>query len=79
MTEQALTLDEFMVAIRPTIEADIDAQIAAEPDPEGRALLRRYRSVLIGKALDANRIANLEHRLAEAEARLKPRLVEENP
>jgi hypothetical protein len=77
MTEQALTLDEFMVVIRPTIEDNIDAQIAAEPDPKGRALLRRYRSILVNKAIDATRIANLERRLVEAEARLKPRLVED--
>ena len=38
-------------------------------------MLRRDRSVLISKALDATRITNLEHRLAEAEARLRPRLV----
>jgi hypothetical protein len=79
MIDQALTLDEFMIAIRPEVEADIDRQIAAERDPEGRRLMTRYRSVLIGKALDATRIANLERRLAEAEARLRPRLVGELP
>ena len=76
MTEQALTLDEFMIAIRPTVEADVYEQILACDDPVGRRLLMRHRSLIVGKMLDAIRIANLERRLAEAEARLKPRLVE---
>ena len=76
MTEQALTLDEFMVAIRPTIEADVDARIAAEADPQGRRMLLQHRSVIVGKMLDDIKIRNLERRLAEAEARLRPRLVE---
>ena len=62
-------LDAFMAAIQPTIEADLDQQIEAEPDLEARVMLRRYRSVLLSRALDATRIKNLEHRLAEAEAR----------
>jgi hypothetical protein len=73
------TVAEFVELIRPTVEANIDAQIAAERDPEGRRVLTKYRSVLVGKALDAVRIRNLEHRLTEAEARLRPRLVEELP
>ena len=78
--EHRMTMDletSSWSAIRPTIEADLDQQIEAEPDPEVRALMRRDRAVLIGKALDATRITNLQHRLAEAEARLRPRLVEE--
>jgi hypothetical protein len=71
-----LTVDEFVEAIRPTVERDVDEQILAEPDPEGRRVMARHRSVLIDKMLDAIRIANLEHRLAEAEARLRPRLLE---
>ena len=74
-----LTVAEFVELIRPTVEADVDAQIAAEPDPEGRRFMTRYRNVLIGKALDGVRSANLERRLAEAEARLRPRLVGELP
>jgi hypothetical protein len=72
-----MTLDEFVEqVVRPEVEADIDAQIEAECDPEMRALLRRSRGVLIGKALDVSRIANLEHRNRELEARLLPRLVD---
>ena len=51
------------------IEADLDQQIEAELDPQVRAMMRRDRAMLIGKALDATRIKNLERRLAEAEAR----------
>jgi hypothetical protein len=76
MTDRALTLDEFMLAIRPEIERQIDAQIAAEVDHEFRAVLMRCRGLLVSKAVDATRIANLERKLAEAEARLRPRLVE---
>jgi FKBP-type peptidyl-prolyl cis-trans isomerase (trigger factor) len=76
MADRALTLDEFMEAIRPEIERQIDEQIAAEPDHELRQALRKYRSILISKTLDETRIANLERKLTEAEARLKPRLVE---
>jgi hypothetical protein len=71
-----MDIDEFVETIRPEVEADVDRQIAAEPDPDLRRMLARHRGVLIGKALDATRIANLKYRLAEVEARLRPRLVE---
>jgi hypothetical protein len=70
------SVDEFVELIRPMVERDVDDQILAEPDPEGRRVMMRYRSVIVGKMLDHVRIQNLQHRLAEAEARLKPRLVE---
>jgi hypothetical protein len=76
-----MNLEDFMAAIRPTLEADIDAQIEAEPDPEVRALLRRHRSMLVARSLDATRIANLRFKLDAAEdrlARLEPQLVEED-
>jgi hypothetical protein len=76
MTDQALTLDAFMIAIKPEVERQIDERIAAEPDHDLRQALRKYRSVLVSKTLDETRIANLERKLSEAEARLKPRLVE---
>jgi hypothetical protein len=76
MTIYNHTVDEFVELIRPEIEADVDAQIAAEPDHGLRAMLVKYRSVLVSKAVDETRIANLQRRLTEAEARLKPRLVE---
>jgi hypothetical protein len=73
-------LEAFLEALRPDIEHSIDAQIAAEPDPQDRALLRRHRALLIEQAFDANRVANLKNQLAYAEerlARLEPRPVEE--
>jgi hypothetical protein len=76
MTTYDRTVEEFVALIKPEIEANVDAQIAAEPDPEGRQLLMSCRSIIVGKMLDAIKIANLERRLAEAAARLKPRLVE---
>jgi hypothetical protein len=48
----------------------------AEPDHVFRQLLMRHRGLILDKLIDAIQIANLEHRLAEAEARLKPRLIE---
>ena len=71
-----MDIDEFMAAITPEIEADVDAQIAAVPDPEDRRLLMRYRSVIVGKMVDSVKIANLQRKLDEAEARLRPHLVE---
>ena len=71
-----MDIDEFVAAIRPTVEHDIDAQIAAEPDPEFRRTLKRYRSVIISKQLDVIKIENLRRKLDEAEARLRPHLVE---
>jgi hypothetical protein len=72
-----MTVDEFIEQIvRPEIEADLDARIEAEPDPGVRALLKRYRPVFVAKALDANKVANLEYRLAAAEARLRPHPVD---
>jgi FKBP-type peptidyl-prolyl cis-trans isomerase (trigger factor) len=76
MADRALTLDEFVLAIRPAVERQIDERIAAEPDHQLRQALRKYRSILISKTLDETRIANLERKLAETEARLRPRLME---
>jgi hypothetical protein len=78
----SMDLEAFIEAIRPTIEADIDAQIEAEPDPAARKLMRFSRAMVIDKALDATRIANLQAKLGTAEdrlARLEPQLVKEGP
>jgi hypothetical protein len=75
-----MDLDDFIETIRPTIEADIDAQIEAEPNPEVRKLMRCSRAMVIEKALDANRVMNLRHQLAAAQdrlTRLEPRLAGE--
>jgi len=73
--DRPLTLDEFMIAIRPELERQIDEFLLAQT-PADRALLARHRNRLVDKLADCTKIANLEKRLAEAEARLKPRLVE---
>jgi hypothetical protein len=69
-------VNEFVELIRPEVERGVDEQILACDDPVGRRLLMRHRGLIVDKMLDAIRIANLERRLAEAEARLKPRLLE---
>jgi hypothetical protein len=46
-----------------------------EQPAEDRLLLMRHRERLVKELVTATRIRNLEARLAEAEARLKPRLV----
>jgi hypothetical protein len=71
-----MDIDEYVEMVRPEVEQDIDARIEAEPDPEFRRTLKRYRSVIISKQLDYIRIKNLRRRLAETEERLRPRLVE---
>jgi hypothetical protein len=71
-----MDIDEYVEMVRPEVEQDIDASIAAEPDPEFQRVLKRYRSVIISKQLDYIKIKNLKRRLAETEERLKPRLVE---
>jgi hypothetical protein len=76
VSERALTVDEYLEAIRPEIENDVDTWIMGHP-PEVRRILMRAREELIAKTMIANKIETLERRLAEAEARLKPRLVQE--
>ena len=65
------------VLYRPEVERNVYEQIMACDDPAGRRMLMRHRGLILSKMLDAIKIANLEHRLAEAEARLRPRLVED--
>jgi hypothetical protein len=63
------TVNEFVELIKPEVERDVFEQIKACDDPAARRLLMRHRSLIV-------KIANLERRLAEAEERLRPRLVE---
>jgi hypothetical protein len=65
-----------MILIQPELESQVDEMIAAQPITERAALIRR-RALILDQLATATRIANLEYRLAEAEARLRPRLVEE--
>ena len=71
-----LSVDDFMILVQPELEYQVDTMIAAQPITEQPFLLRR-RGLILSQLATATRIANLEYRLAEAEARLRPRLVEE--
>ena len=71
-----LSVDDFMILVRPELEHQVDEMIEAQPIAERPALLRR-RALILDQLATATRIANLELRLAQAEARLRPRLVEE--
>jgi hypothetical protein len=70
-----LSVDDFLVLIRPQLEEQIDEFIAAQPIAERPAMMRQRES-LLGQLITATKIANLEYRLRETEARLRPRLVE---
>ena len=70
-----LTVDEFMDQIRPELERQIDEMILAQPASE-RPLLIRHRETLIREYARTTEVANLRHRLREAEERLRPKLVE---
>ena len=71
-----MTVNEFVEAIRPELEHQVDQMILQEPDLQDRLLLMRHRDKIVRAYATQVRIANLEHRLAEADARLRPRLVE---
>jgi hypothetical protein len=73
-TQYPLTIDEFLEAVRPELEYQVDQMICAQPLPD-RLVLMRHREQILERVIIVNKIANLEHRLAEAEARLRPRLV----
>lgn len=77
MTDQPLGLEEFLDAIRPELEHQVDQLIQDQDDPADRELFRRHRAQILRELIHAVRRRNLEHRLAEAEARLRPRLVEQ--
>jgi hypothetical protein len=70
-----MSVDDFLLLIRPQLEQQVDEFIAAQPIAERPAMIRQ-RGSLLGQLITATKIANLEYRLAETEARLRPRLVE---
>jgi hypothetical protein len=70
-----LSVDDFLLLITPQLEQQIDEFIAAQPIAERPAMIRQ-RGALLGQLLTATKIRNLEYRLRETEARLRPRLVE---
>jgi hypothetical protein len=73
MTEYVMTIAEFMEEIRPELEHQVDEMIAAEAAPNVRQMMLRHREEIIARVVDKTEIANLRHRLAEAEAQLAPR------
>jgi hypothetical protein len=70
-----LSVDDFLLLIRPQLEQQVDEFIAAQPITDRPAMIRQRES-LLGQLITATKIANLEYRLRETEARLRPRLVE---
>jgi hypothetical protein len=70
-----LSVDDFMTLVLPQLEEQVDEFIAAQPIAERSAMMRQ-RNELVGQLFVATKIHNLERRLAETEARLRPRLVE---
>jgi hypothetical protein len=56
-----LSVDDFLVLIRPQLEEQIDEFIAAQPIAERPAMMRQRES-LLGQLITATRIANLEYR-----------------
>jgi hypothetical protein len=70
-----LSVDDLMTLVLPQLEEQVDEFIAAQPITERPAMMRQ-RKQLVGQLFTATKIYNLERRLAETEARLRPRLVE---
>jgi hypothetical protein len=56
-----LSVDDFLLLIRPQLEQQIDEFIAAQPIAERPAMMRQRES-LLGQLITATRIANLEYR-----------------
>jgi hypothetical protein len=76
MTERPLSHDEFMGLIAPELERHVDEAILSTP-PETRPALMLRREQILRELTHATEVANLRHRLAQAEARLRPRLMSE--
>jgi hypothetical protein len=69
-----LSVEEFVDLMLPEIERQVDELIESQADPVDREILRRHRARLVHESVQATRIANYKHRLACAEARLRPAL-----
>jgi hypothetical protein len=77
MPEKPLSLEEWIVAIRPELERQVDEWIVAAPDWDMRNAMLQRRKWLVDKLADITMIENLKRRNAELEERLRPRLVSE--
>jgi hypothetical protein len=69
-----LSVDDFMTLVLPQLEEQVDEFIAAQPITDRPAMIRQ-RKQLVEQLFTATKIANLEYRLRETEAKLRPRLV----
>jgi hypothetical protein len=70
-------INQYIIDIRPWVEKQVDEQIInSEPDLETKMIFLRNRDRIIHGYLEAVRRKNLEVHLAEAEGRLRPKLVE---
>jgi hypothetical protein len=55
LTEQPLSLDEFLAAIQPELKREVDERILAQP-PADRQALMRHREQIVDRYVDATRI-----------------------
>jgi hypothetical protein len=72
------SVDETMELLEPELEHQVDQMILSEPDLEVRLAMMANRDKILHEYRQATLTANLRHRLAEAEARLRPTLVQGN-
>jgi hypothetical protein len=70
------SIDESMELLEPELEHQVDQMILRVPDLEMRAALLAQRERILREFRQKTLIANLRYRLAEAEARLRPTLVQ---
>jgi hypothetical protein len=75
MAEYLMSVDEFVEFIEPELEYQVDQMILSAPDLEMRLAMMKHREKILRECRQATLIANLRHRLGEAEARLRPTLV----
>jgi hypothetical protein len=70
------SIDESMELLEPELEHQVNQMILRVPDLEMRAALLAQRERILREFRQKTLIANLHYRLAEAEARLRPTLVQ---
>jgi hypothetical protein len=75
MAEYLMSVDEFVEFIEPELEYQVDQLILSVPHVEMRLAMVAHREKILHEYRQATLIQNLRHRLAEAEARLRPTLV----
>jgi hypothetical protein len=76
MAAHRRSIDESMELLEPELEHQVDQMILSAPDPDTRLAMMANRERILREYRQATLIANLRYRLAEAEARLRPTLVQ---